>query len=308
MLVLALCTGFSHFKTEYDVEVLYTPDNARSKVELSVVRQLFADDNSLLRMTTLGEYGRVIVTTKTCGGDVLAEEVFREVEQLDRDIRAITVNESGATFDYSALCTKPDGECGVDPLIHMRRVMHIDPKSVSYPVYTLPLGPTKSSRVFLGATISGVGNSSDGDTTAAAWQLYYYLHPQQERRDVVRAWQSKFLRTLAEKSFAHINIARFTAHSIEDELARNVGAVQPLFGIMFTILVCFSVASCMSGDWVRSKPMLGFLGVISSGLAVVSSFGLVLHCGLPFVDIAALSPFLILGESKLNCRGLSKMK
>ena len=134
MLVLALCTGFSHFQTEYDVKVLYTPDNARSKDELSVVRRLFANDDSVLRMTTLGEYGRVIVTAKG-GGNVLAENVFREVEQLDRDIRAITVHGSGSTFNYSSLCTQTDGSCSEDALLRLRKDMGVDPKTVSYPVH-----------------------------------------------------------------------------------------------------------------------------------------------------------------------------
>jgi len=52
----------------------------------------------------------------------------------------------------------------------------------------------------------------------------------------------------------------------------------------------------MSADWVRSKPWLGNLGVLSAGLAVVSGFGLVLLIGVPFIDIVASSPFLVLGK------------
>ncbi|KAG6929902.1 patched domain containing 3, partial [Chelydra serpentina] len=36
-------------------------------------------------------------------------------------------------------------------------------------------------------------------------------------------------------------------------------------------------------------------GVLSSGLAVLSSFGLLLFCGVPFVVTVANAPFLILG-------------
>ena len=53
----------------------------------------------------------------------------------------------------------------------------------------------------------------------------------------------------------------------------------------------------MSMDWVLSKPWLGSLGVVSAGLAVVSSFGLMLHIGVPFIDITASIPFLVLGKS-----------
>ena len=92
-------------------------------------------------------------------------------------------------------------------------------------------------------------------------------------------------------------MSRFTAHSLEDELKRNADAVFPLISNLFSVLITFSIVSCMSADWVRSKPWLGNLGVLSAGLAVVSGFGLVLHAGIPFIDIVASSPFLVLGKS-----------
>lgn len=48
-------------------------------------------------------------------------------------------------------------------------------------------------------------------------------------------------------------------------------------------------------DCVRNKMWVAAFGVISAALAVVSSFGLMLYIGVPFVIIVANS-FLILGE------------
>ena len=39
----------------------------------------------------------------------------------------------------------------------------------------------------------------------------------------------------------------------------------------------------------------GMCGVISAGLAIVSAMGFLMYCGLPFIDIVAASPFLIVG-------------
>ena len=36
-------------------------------------------------------------------------------------------------------------------------------------------------------------------------------------------------------------------------------------------------------------------GAICAGLAIVSAMGLLMICGMPFIDIVAASPFLILG-------------
>ena len=37
----------------------------------------------------------------------------------------------------------------------------------------------------------------------------------------------------------------------------------------------------------------GVCGVISAGLAIVSAMGFLMYCGLPFTDLVAASPFLI---------------
>ncbi|XP_015277209.1 PREDICTED: patched domain-containing protein 3-like, partial [Gekko japonicus] len=48
-------------------------------------------------------------------------------------------------------------------------------------------------------------------------------------------------------------------------------------------------------DCVLTKVWAASFGVLSSGLAILSSFGLLLFCGVPFVITAANAPFLILG-------------
>merc|ERR1719319_2107651 len=48
-------------------------------------------------------------------------------------------------------------------------------------------------------------------------------------------------------------------------------------------------------DWVKSKPLLGLLGVISAILGSISAFGLVMYCGMDFIGINLAAPFLMLG-------------
>jgi len=40
-------------------------------------------------------------------------------------------------------------------------------------------------------------------------------------------------------------------------------------------------------------------GVVSAGMAVLASFGLLLFCGMPFAMTVATAPFLILGKCHL---------
>ena len=296
LLTAALGSGFYFFKSEYDVENLFSPEGARSKDERSVMQALFNDserstDFSANRMTTLGEYGRMIVTAKEADGNVLTSDVLQEVEELDYGIRNMIVEVSGKTYNYTELCA---GSCenATNALLKLKGTLNFDPSLVTYPVHPLPSG----ERVFIGSTLGGVTTDGTNIKKAKAWSLFYYLRSDNNYTDIVKKWQEQFLSTLAERSNSHINITRFTAHSLEDELKRNSDAVFPLFSILFTVLITFSIVSCMSADWVRSKPWLGNLGVLSAGLAVVSGFGLVLLIGVPFIDIVASSPFLVLGK------------
>ncbi|KAI0238225.1 Patched domain-containing protein 3, partial [Lamellibrachia satsuma] len=177
--------------------------------------------------------------------------------------------------------------------------MKVPLNKLSFPVHTVEPRHGANITFFLGSTIGGVSKTPGGDTKAEAWTLFYYLRSDENQTEqhnlTVRKWQTEFLTTLAKKSYKHITVTRFTAHSLEDELKRNADAVIPLSSILFTILTIFSIVLCMSADWVRSKPWLATVGVLSAGLALVSGFGLVLHAGIPFIDIVASSPFLILG-------------
>lgn len=51
---------------------------------------------------------------------------------------------------------------------------------------------------------------------------------------------------------------------------------------------------------MRNKVWVASLGVISTGLAVLSGFGLLLLMDVPFVITAASSPFLVLGKTLLD--------
>jgi len=226
---------------------------------------------------------------------VLAKQVFDEVKRLDEGIRGIAVKVGETTYNYVHLCA---GLCenATDPLIRLRSDTNVNLSNLSYPIHEIPQGPGSANvRVFLGSTLGGV--TTDGGTRAKAWSLYYYLRSDNAYVEIVKKWQEKFLSILANNDYKHITVTRFTAHSLEDELQRNAVSVFPLFPIVSSVLITFSIVSCMSADWVLSKPWLGSLGVVSAGLAVVSSFGLVLHLGVPFIDMTASIPFLVLGKS-----------
>ncbi|KAM9163523.1 LOW QUALITY PROTEIN: patched domain-containing protein 3-like [Pangshura tecta] len=91
-------------------------------------------------------------------------------------------------------------------------------------------------------------------------------------------------------------VAYFTSISRQEEFEGNTRKVIPLFSITYFLTITFSIISCLGVDCVRNKAWVAAFGVLSSGLAVLSSFGLLLFCGAPFDMTVASASFLILGN------------
>ncbi|KFV46399.1 Patched domain-containing protein 3, partial [Tyto alba] len=90
-------------------------------------------------------------------------------------------------------------------------------------------------------------------------------------------------------------VTYFTSLSRQQEFEGNTKSVIPLFSITYFLTITFSVISCLRLSCIRNNVWLACCGVVSAGLAVLSSFGLMLFCGVPFVVTVANAPFLILG-------------
>ncbi|KAL1006321.1 hypothetical protein UPYG_G00070770 [Umbra pygmaea] len=92
-----------------------------------------------------------------------------------------------------------------------------------------------------------------------------------------------------------MTISYFTSISRDEEFEKSSDSIIPLFSVTYTLAITFSIISCLRLDCVRNKFWVASFGVLSAGMAVLSSFGLLLYCGMPFAMTVATAPFLILG-------------
>lgn len=98
-----------------------------------------------------------------------------------------------------------------------------------------------------------------------------------------------------QPNLGEIDIIRFSSLSMERELENNTNSVIPFFALNLAVMIAFCIVTCMMTDWVKSKPLLGFLGVVSAVLATIAALGMVMYCGVPFIGINLAAPFLMLG-------------
>ncbi|KAH0627543.1 hypothetical protein JD844_003354, partial [Phrynosoma platyrhinos] len=166
--------------------------------------------------------------------------------------------------------------------------------------------PLFQGRAFLGFSLGGVTFGRQGQEparsvqAARALRLIYFL--QEDRPSFRKAsefWLQAFLDSIPDLldslNLTSVRVAHFTSISRQKEFEKLAKDVMPLVSVAYLLTIFFSILSCARRDNVRTKVWIAVFGVISSGLSVISSFGLLLFCGVPFVITAANSPFLILG-------------
>ena len=296
----ALGAGLVFLIEEQSVENLYTPENGQAKTDRATVEELFAehgDNNTLVtRLTRLGRSGKIIIE-RIDGGNILNKAVLEEILNLHETIMNISVMQNGQAYNFSDLCVKWNDGCNENAILstYDYNASMLDSITLTYPIYS-----SNNEVSFLGGELGGVvfkSGSSDEVFSAEVMQLSYILRHQDSMDDQRSAlWEDEFLQVVEAFNATEIRVTRQVSSTLETELDKASSNVIKDFSITFTLLITFSICSCVMLDWVRSKPWLAGCGVISAGLAVLSSFGLMGYIGVPYINVVGSAPFLILGK------------
>ncbi|XP_039609827.1 patched domain-containing protein 3-like [Polypterus senegalus] len=295
---LALGGGFA-FLTKAkanNIEEQFTPVNGPAKADMALVSRYFPIDETSFttqRLITEGAYAAFIAVHPS--GKILSEEALTEVLRIDGVIRNMTVSESGQAFTYRDICAQKNGECTPNAVL---KALGNDVRAIGSIAFQFPLWVTATEQTFLGTTLRGVETNGSGIVQSAkAIRVFYFLKESEvERSD---RWLREFLKVFTEDKndfqLQETPVSYFTSVSRQEEFEINSKKVIPLFSITYFLAVFFSITSCLRFDCVRNKAWVATLGVLSAGIAVLSGFGLLLYCGVPFAMTVANSPFLILG-------------
>uniref|UniRef100_A0A8C5TDL9 SSD domain-containing protein n=1 Tax=Malurus cyaneus samueli TaxID=2593467 RepID=A0A8C5TDL9_9PASS len=267
-----------------DIERQFTPTWGPAKAERDFVRRHFPHNDSerfsAPRLPTEGAYAALIAVA-TNGTSVLEPAAWAEVLQLNA-----TVHDA----EYERLCARTAGRCASPNQLLSRHATPPVPGSLRFPL---------NDSVFLGTALGGVETDGGRVRRARALKLMYYLREDGPGAQDSRQWLQSFLQNItskvAELRLVSIQVTYFTSLSRQQEFEGNTKSVIPLFSVTYFLTITFAVVSCLRLSCIRNNIWLASCGVLSSGLAVLSSFGLMLFCGVPFVVTVANAPFLILG-------------
>ena len=76
--------------------------------------------------------------------------------------------------------------------------------------------------------------------------------------------------------------------SVEEELERSIIKDMPLIPLVFIIMSVFTAVIFASKDKVYSRSLLGFSAVVGVLLSLMSGFGLMFLCGVPFTSMTQI--------------------
>ncbi|KAK9962835.1 hypothetical protein ABG768_008185 [Culter alburnus] len=269
-----------------DIEDQFTPVNGPAKLERAIVAKNFpqSEEFSQFRLVSEGTYASLIITGLH-GENILTEAAFNDIIELDRRVKSISTGLN--TFDK--LCAKTKGRCMSNAVLDIinYNAIEIVSSNIKYPM---------NNGMFLGTTIGGVElkpNSSE-ITSAKAVRLFYFLDEKKTKEN--SDWLDGFLKLLSNATEQKtVHVSYFTSVSRQNELETNSDSIIPLFSVTYSLAITISILSCSRLDSVRTKVWVATFGVVSAGMAVLASFGLLLFCGMPFAMTVASAPFLILG-------------
>ena len=257
VLVAGLCgLGLISLTEESRNEYLFVPRNGRGWDERQTVKRLFPTNSSEFDGRRIADQGaaiRVMITAKSSDASVIRPEIVDEVLRLDGFITNLSI-----PWPYWSTCAKWRGKCVRDPFIQFLQKDKLHFLSLQFTF------PTTEDGFRLGGSLGGVDFvSSNQIRNALAVRLEYWL----QDNSVGQEWEKNALKQLEKFKSNSISVESVSATSIDDELNSMSDAVLPLFVIAFTTLITFAVLSLMMLDWVRSKLVVGLLGVLSPCLA-----------------------------------------
>lgn len=293
--------GIIRLNVVIEVEKVYTPIGSQASKDSDKITELFPDMSGSnfinYQMPDLGRQGKVIV--KPTGGNILDVAFLTELHQLYTFLLSIDTTDSGGNpVTLNDICARSSGNCAVDGdvFIDVQFITDVNTNTpIPFPYYNnLSRGPIYYEQIVGGADVSsGVLQS------ASMLLLRVNLRTDSDYfTETAKRWQDSFLEAIRNYSSNYFDITYSHSDALSEELNDNVNGDIALFSITFTIMIMYACMATTTArcDVVGQRSNLGFAGVLSAGLAILAAFGLGSACGVEFVSIVGVVPFLIIGE------------
>ena len=251
-------------------------------------------------------------------GNVLNEETLILLLKLYDAINEIEVEHDGSIYTYQHICARyKNGNCKTVSILDL---FHYDLDTItstynnSQITYPTAYSPYSFEDIYvplvLGQDIqTEVIDTAYVTTTASSFQMFFYIDITMNGDALCYKWYEEFL-SVAEQYGSQsdeLEVYYQGYNSFNDELNQSIAADQNIVAVGFlglfilsTVMVTrfkrMSDGTCIECDSSKSRARIGWIGFVSSMMAVSSCWGLVGGiCGVKFKSIVAVSPYLLVG-------------
>ncbi|XP_076456429.1 patched domain-containing protein 3-like [Babylonia areolata] len=273
--------GLVKLEHESDLEKVYFPKHSRAMDDRQYVRDTFPDLDkvSFNSFSQSDKEKAVNLFFRTIGGQsIFYSKVQSEVKEIFGGV--MSLSSSGKT--YSDICAKLNGTCVVDGqyVFSPRFNQAVAHKVVTYPVW---------NKIILFTAISGVTLDEGKLVSATVLKLSFKL------AEDATDWKKKFLEYAESLDPTTVEVAYESPESLSDELDKSTKGDIVFFSLTMTVCCTYASLVTSGGNPVSTRSMLAFGGILAAGLGIVGSMGLLSACGVKFVNIVGVIPFLIIG-------------
>ncbi|KAH9515398.1 hypothetical protein Btru_014364, partial [Bulinus truncatus] len=289
VMCVVFAVGFVKYNPERDIETLYTPANSRAIQD----RETGGEDIPDLSATIL---------TRRSAPTGSWSRVWPYSEGFRQDVFSLRVVKDGQNFTYEDVCVRrlagPNGVtmCATDTDIFL-----FDPRfsnALSAGRVTYPFWSFGTQGMDLSLYIADVEMSEDKTILKAAGSFKFSFPLRQDTPEVRErslAWELEYAEYMKNKEFSTVEFSYAISQSLNLELDKGTKGDIFYFSLTFTLMITYASLVSAGGDCVSTRALLANAGVLAAGLGIMGAFGLVTICGVRFVNIVGVMPFLTLG-------------
>ena len=213
----------------------------------------------------------------------------------------MTVVHEGNELRYAELCAQWNQYCYDNEILRLATSMpqiESGQEKMTYPLFFDPLTfEPYLLPIFFGGTVLDADEITVKSVEAIG--LSYFLDLSEDwLHQVGDQWERQFLKDVqrfAPEFYPDLKIGMFVSNTPAWEMEHSKLSVTYILIYNVAMMVVFSFIAPSMKDSVRSKPWIGFSGMVSAVMAMMAGFGFCGYIGVEWITLNLAAPFLLFG-------------
>ena len=295
VIVAVLATGLHKYKMEKRSDRLFIPHGSRSITDLDKASKYF----------TLKFRMEEMILEKAGSNNAIDDDVLKEALLLHNNIVRLG--------EYDKLCLgRSVGTSCLSSTLNILEIFGYNASNIANSSQVLNTVYNSSSYVMSNGKQPRVNfpsmlglmkiNSNGSISSASSIRIAYFMqyHSTDAIYERIMKWEESFINYLSSQKeilkAKGINLYYYAYRSLDDSISESALSDMSLIIVAFVLMVVFCVVMNLRiKRAVNGHVLLAMAGIFTVFLGIAASFGLAMYAGTPFIGIAAVLPFMVLG-------------